>query len=185
MISTTLARRYSRALLDLSRRKGHLDRAQRELSTIAEMMSRDPRFRRFFETPNITRQEKITFLEERCKPHLCSSVYGLLMVLLRRHRLDHVIAIADEFHKLAEHAQGIRRATVRTAVAMTDAQADALTKALHARTGLKVLLTREVDARLIGGAVVSLDHHVIDGTLATELWRIRRQLLSTRVQGRG
>jgi F0F1-type ATP synthase delta subunit len=47
------------------------------------------------------------------------------------------------------------------------------------------LLTREVDATLLGGAVVSLDHKVIDGTLATELWRIRRHLLSTRVHGRG
>lgn len=185
MISTTLSRRFARALLELSRRQGDLERAQRELTMIAEMMGRDPRFRRFFETPNIAYQEKLAFLEERCKPHLTRSVYGLVMVLLRRRRLDHLISIADEFQKLAERAQGITRATVRTAVPITDAQADALRGALSARTGLKVLLTREEDPRLIGGAVVSLDHRVFDGTLATELWRIRRQLLSTRVHGRG
>jgi len=127
VISVTLSRRYARALLALSRRKGEIDRAHEELKGLAEQMGRDPRVRRFFETPNIARTEKLSFLEERLKPRLCLSVFGLLMVLLRR----------------------------------------------------------EVDPALIGGAVVSLDHQVIDGTLATELWRIRRQLLATRVHGRG
>jgi F-type H+-transporting ATPase subunit delta len=185
VISVSLARRYARALLNLSRRQGELDRAHEELRELGAFMGRDPRVRRFFETPNIARAEKLAFLEGRWKPRLCRSIFGLLMVLLRRRRLDHLLTIADEFHKLAERAQGITRAMVRTAVPISDAQAGALTKALARRSGLKVLLTREVDPVLLGGAVVSLDHQVIDGTLATELWRIRRQLLSTRVHGRG
>ena len=185
MISVTLSRRYARALLTLSTRHGEIDRAHDELRGLADQMGRDPRVRRFFETPNIARTEKLVFLEERLKPRLCRSIFGLLMVLLRRRRLDHLISIADEFHKMAERAQGITRAVVRSAVSISDAQADALTRALAKRTGLTVKLTREVDPALIGGAIVSLDHQVIDGTLATELWRIRRQLLATRVHGRG
>jgi len=38
-----------------------------------------------------------------------------------------------------------------------------------------------VDSALLGGASLSLDHKVIDGTLANELWRIRRQLRDARV----
>jgi F-type H+-transporting ATPase subunit delta len=106
-------------------------------------------------------------------------------VLLRRRRLDHLIPIAAEFEKLAEAAQGITRAVVRTAVPITTAQAETLTGILARRTGSKVLLTREVDASLLGGALVSLDHQVIDRSLATELWRIRRYLLQARVHGRG
>ena len=118
-------------------------------------------------------------------PRVGLPVYGLLHVLLRRRRLDHLVSIADEFGKLAEHAQGITHAVVRTAVPITDRQADTLTQTLARRTGRKIALTREVEPRLLGGAVVSLDHQVIDGTLATELWRIRRQLLQARVQARG
>jgi F0F1-type ATP synthase delta subunit len=58
-------------------------------------------------------------------------------------------------------------------------------RVLARRTGLKIVLTREVDADVLGGAAVSLDNQVIDGTLATELWRIRQYLLQTRVHGRG
>ena len=185
MISVSLSRRYARALLSLSQRRGDLERTQGELRELAALFARDVRVRRFFETPNIARTEKLAFLEERLKPRLCASMFGLLMVLLRRRRLDHLISIADEFHKMAERAQGITRAVVRSAISISDAQADVLTRALAKRTGLTVLLTREIDPALIGGAVVSLENQVIDGTLATELWRIRRQLLATRVHGRG
>ena len=183
MISVSLARRYARALLSLSQRRGDLERTQAELQQLAALFARDIRVRRFFETPNVARADKLAFLEQRWRPKFGATVYGLLMLLLRRRRLDHLVSISDEFTKLSEQAQGIVRATVRTAVPMDDAQADRLTAALGRRSGLRVMLTRETDAGLIGGAVVSMDHQVIDGTLATEFWRIRRQLLQTRVHG--
>ena len=185
MISVTLARRYARALLTLAEKKATLPAAQTELREIATMVRGDRRVRRFFETPGIARTEKVAFLEKSWKPRLSRPVFGLLMVLLRRRRLDHLVAIADEFQKISEEAMGITRAVVKTAVPLSEAQAGTLTRALAARTGRTISLTREIDPALIGGAVVSLDHQVIDGTLATELWRIRRQLLATRVHGRG
>jgi F-type H+-transporting ATPase subunit delta len=185
VISVSLARRYARALLDLARKRGELERTHQELSAMAEIFRRDPRVRRFFETPNIARTEKTAFLDREWKSLLDRPVFALLHVLLRRRRLDHLVTIADEFHNLAERAQGITRAVVRTAVPLADSQADVLTRSLSRRTGTKVLLTREVVPALLGGAVVSLDHHVIDGSLVTELWRIRRQLLQAQVHGRG
>ncbi len=181
MISAVLARRYARALLDLARKREDLKETHQDLDSVARIFERDPRVRRFFEAPNIGRAEKEVFLEKRWKPKLNRNVYGLLMVLLRRRRYDHLVAIASEFHKLAEEAQGISRAVVRTAVPISDRQADALTRVLNKRTGRKVTLSREVDPALIGGVTLSLDHKVIDGTLATELWRIRRQLRDARI----
>lgn len=185
MISVALARRYARALLDLSQKHEVLGPVHEQLSAVAALFERDPRVRRFFETPNIARSEKTAFLERQWKPRLSRPVYALLTVLLRRRRLDHLVVIAEEFHKLAERAQGITRAVVKTAVPLEEHQAAALTRTLSQRTGTTVLLTREIDPSVLGGAVVSLDYQVIDGTLATALWRIRRQLLSARVHGRG
>jgi F-type H+-transporting ATPase subunit delta len=185
LISVGLSRRYARALLSLSQQRGDLDRTHEELQSVAGLFARDPRVRRFFETPTIARTEKLEFLDRQWRPKLGPGVYGLLMVLLRRRRLDHLVSISDEFHKIAERAQGLMRATVRSAVPFTDVQADRLAEALGRHTGFKILLQRETDPAVIGGAVVALDHTVIDGTLATELWRIRRQLLQTRVHGRG
>jgi F-type H+-transporting ATPase subunit delta len=182
VISAILARRYARALLELSRKRKELEQTHQDLESISRVFERDPRVRRFFEAPNIARTEKEAFLVKQFKAKVDRNVYGLLVLLLRRRRFDHLVAIALEFHKLAEEAQGITRAVVRTAVPITDGQADALTRTLGRLSGSKkVLLTREVDAALLGGASLSLNHKVIDGTLATELWRIRRQLRDARV----
>ena len=181
MISAVLARRYARALLGLSQKRGDLEKTHQDLEAISRVFEANPKVRRFFEAPNIARTEKEGFLEKRFKPKANKNVYGLLVLLLRRRRFDHLVAIAGEFHKLAEDAQGITRAVVRTAVPITDRQADALTRSLATRTGRKITLTREVDAALLGSASLSLDHKVIDGTLATQLWRIRRQLRDARV----
>jgi F-type H+-transporting ATPase subunit delta len=185
MISVTLARRYARALLHLAERQEELERTEAELRELAALFARGPKMRRYFESPSITRAEKLAFLEDRLKPSVGRPIYGLLHVLLRRRRLDHLVAIAGEYEKLSERARGIQRATIRTAVPINDRQAEDLTGKLAKRTGLQIQLTREVDAAALGGAVVSLDHQVIDGTLATELWRIRQYLLQTRVHGRG
>ena len=185
MIAVVLSRRYARALLALSVRRGDLSETHESVRGIVEIFRRDARVRRFFETPTISRDEKEAFLNREWKPRVNSTAYGLLILLLRRRRLDHLVSIADEFHKLAEEAQGITRAVVRSAVPIGDGQADALTRVLARRTGRKVLLTREIDPALLAGAVVSIDNQVLDGTLATELWRIRRKLLASRVHGRG
>ena len=181
MISAVLSRRYARALLDLAQRREDLKETHEDLESVARVFERDHRVRRFFEAPSISRVEKESFLEKRFKPKLNKNVYGLLVVLLRRRRYDHLVAIAAEFHKLAEEAQGITRAVVRTAVPISDRQADALTRSLNKRTGRKVTLSREVDPTLIGGVALSLDHKVIDGSLATELWRLRRKLREARI----
>ena len=181
MISAVLSRRYARALLDLAQRREDLKETHQDLESVARVFERDHRVRRFFEAPSISRVEKESFLEKRFKPKLNKNVYGLLVVLLRRRRYDHLVAIAAEFHKLAEEAQGITRAVVRTAVQISDRQADALTRSLNKRTGRKVTLSREVDPTLIGGVALSLDHKVIDGSLATELWRLRRKLREARI----
>ena len=181
MISAVLSRRYARALLDLAQRREDLKETHQDLESVARVFERDHRVRRFFEAPSISRVEKESFLEKRFKPKLNKNVYGLLVVLLRRRRYDHLVAIAAEFHKLAEEAQGITRAVVRTAVPISDRQADALTRSLNKRTGRKVTLSREVDPTLIGGVALSLDHKVIDGSLATELWRLRRKLREARI----
>ena len=92
MISAVLARRYARALLDLAQRRGDLKETHQDLESVARVFERDPRVRRFFEAPSISRVEKEVFLEKRFKPKLNKSVYGLHMVLLRRRRFDHLVA---------------------------------------------------------------------------------------------
>ena len=112
MSSAVLARRDARALLELSKKRGDLDQTHQDLQALSLVFERDPRVRRFFEAPNIARTEKEAFLAKQFKAKVNPSIYGLLVLLLRRRRFDHLVAIAGEFHKVAEEAQGITRAEI-------------------------------------------------------------------------
>ncbi|HXF58262.1 MAG TPA: F0F1 ATP synthase subunit delta, partial [Candidatus Saccharimonadales bacterium] len=86
MISAILARRYARALLELSKKRKDLEATHQDLESVARVFERDPRVRRFFEAPNIARTEKEAFLDKQFSAKLNKSIYGLLILLLRRRR---------------------------------------------------------------------------------------------------
>jgi len=65
---------------------------------------------------------------------------------------------------------------VTSATALNDAQRDKLAAALEKRLKRKVRLHCEIDARLIGGAVVRSGNLVIDGSVSARLNRIAYEL---------
>jgi len=144
VISAVLARRYARALLELSKKRDDLEKTHKDLESISRVFERDPRVRRFFEAPNIARTEKEAFLQKQFKSKTNPNVYGLLVLLLRRRRFDHLVAIAGEFHKLAEEAQEmITRAREEIGLERDKAQAALRNEVVDLATEIAGKLIRE------------------------------------------
>jgi F-type H+-transporting ATPase subunit delta len=89
--------------------------------------------------------------------------------------------ITDQFEALTEQAQGIRRAHVVSAVALAEAERTRLHATLERWTHSKVKLTTEVDATVLGGALVRIGDRVVDRTVRTLLEAIGAQLQETSV----
>ena len=66
--------------------------------------------------------------------------------------------------------------TVRSAVALDEAQQGALRDALSARFGKKIELTVEVDSTLIGGLVCRVGDVTFDASLRRQLEVVKEQL---------
>ena len=81
---------------------------------------------------------------------------------------------AFQEHYYADH--GITRAQVTSAVALSDAQREALLGKLESVSGKKVVMTETVDPQLIGGIRVEIDGKAMDGTLSSRLSGISRSL---------
>jgi F-type H+-transporting ATPase subunit delta len=74
-----------------------------------------------------------------------------------------------------EHQQVIN-AEVTTAVPLTPDRVAQFEKRIAAATGRRVTMTATVDPALIGGAVARVGSIVYDGSIATQLSRIRARL---------
>jgi ATP synthase F1 delta subunit len=86
-----------------------------------------------------------------------------------------------EFERLVEKAQGLQRAVVVSATPLLKPELDRLHGELERVTHSKIRLTAEVDAALLGGALVRIDGRVIDRSVRTLLDSIQRQLMEATV----
>ena len=101
---------------------------------------------------------------------------NLIRLLCANDRLDVLGDIVEELGRLRDEALAIERATVRSAVALDEAQQGALREALSARFGKKIELTVEVDSTLIGGLVCRVGDVTIDASLRRQLEVVKEQL---------
>jgi F-type H+-transporting ATPase subunit delta len=91
-------------------------------------------------------------------------------------RLAYLPEISALFNKLKDAAQGVADVTVTSAAPLDSSQKQKLAAALHKRLKRTVRLHCEIDAALIGGAVLRSGDLVIDGSLRTRLDRIAYEL---------
>jgi F-type H+-transporting ATPase subunit delta len=91
-------------------------------------------------------------------------------------RLALIPQIAERFQELFDEERGIAHAQVVTAVAMSDAERDALTKRLSELTGKQVDVKAFVEPEILGGLVARIGDRLIDGSARTKLLALKRQL---------
>jgi F-type H+-transporting ATPase subunit delta len=109
---------------------------------------------------------------------LSAPARNLVLLLVRRGRIEQLPRVAAEFARLDERRQGITRATATSAMPLTDTEVRALTARLEQMTGGRIALQTDVDEGLIGGLVVRVGDRLIDGSVRGRLERLRNQLAS-------
>ena len=102
----------------------------------------------------------------------------LLLLLAERDRLRHLAAIREVFDALVDKRLGRTRARVTSATPLAPALVAQLTRVFGEITGKQVIAETTVDPQLLAGAVVEVDGRVYDGSLRTQLAKLRQQMAS-------
>ncbi|MEM7248535.1 MAG: ATP synthase F1 subunit delta [Acidobacteriota bacterium] len=174
------ARRYARALAQVSTERGLADQVQAELEGLAGYLAEQPVAKMILEAPASTSQRQGDLVRGLLSGHSWSEPVANFIQLLAENRgfglLDEVVeGHADELRK----ASGVVQATVRTARALPADQLESLKKAVAELTSAKnVELLVEEDPSLIAGVVTEVGSVVHDGSLKSQLSRLREQLAS-------
>jgi F-type H+-transporting ATPase subunit delta len=175
MKTHAVARRYARALFALAEEQGIVDAVATALATTAELLE-DPRVGRVLAGP-VARQSKQELLRNiAARSAAPPPLRDLLLLLVERARLSQVSAIRAVFDQLVDRKRGRTRAKVRSAATLADDTLAELTKVFGAVTGKQVLADVQVDPELLAGVIVEVDGRVYDGSLRTQLGKLRRQM---------
>jgi F-type H+-transporting ATPase subunit delta len=172
---TTIARPYARAAFAAAQARGFLPAWSDALHTAATVVA-DPRVASLFGNPRVTAKQLADFVIDIGGGKLGGEWHELVLALAQNGRLAVLAEIATLFDALKDEAEGVVDVTVTAATALDAKQQETLSTALARRLKRQVRLHNEVDARLIGGAVIRAGDLVIDGSLRTRLERMAFEL---------
>jgi F-type H+-transporting ATPase subunit delta len=169
-----LATRYARALLAALATAPDQDLAGEFLNALATSLRTNAELRGFLLDPARSTTAKKEILDELCAAHGAPErMKTFLRLMVDNARLASLPSIAEVFHLERESAQGVVSATLTAAAPLTPEHQARAAAALGKITGKKVNLTIEVDPGLLGGVVAQVGSMVYDGSLKTQLARLR------------
>ena len=172
---TTIARPYAEAAFRLAQ-EGNAFATWSKTLALASAVVADPRIAAALDNPRLTAGDKESLLLSVCGNELDAIGRNFVRVLVEADRVAVLPQIAALFEELKDSAEGVAKARIDTAFALSAAELGEITAALEKRFGKKIETTVNVDPDLIGGARITVGDTVIDGTVQAKLSAMATQL---------
>ena len=176
MIEGRLSRRYAKALFDLALGEHREEEIGQEIDRFVAVYS-DPGLSAVLTNPAFPLESRKSIVVEISRGlQLSPLVVHFLSLLLERDRLTFLPAIASRYRRLLDEKMGRVEARVVTPNPLEAATLERLREALGRVSGKEVLLTQESDPSLIAGAVIRLEGKVYDGSVRTQIEKMRERI---------
>ncbi len=170
-------KRYAQAVFGLARESGRFDQWQDELARLNELVT-DPQASVFLASPNIAESKK-TELLDAVLANSQPEARNLAHLLLQRDRLGIVPDIYQIFQDEVLAERGIAVAEVTTAEPLDEQDQQVVKDRLKKLIGKDIELKMNTDPAMIGGIVARVGDQLIDGSVVSQLRRLRNRLAAT------
>ncbi|HUS68271.1 MAG TPA: ATP synthase F1 subunit delta [Kofleriaceae bacterium] len=173
----SIARRYAKALMDLGVADGNYERLGRELGALARVIKSSPELVATMTNPAFARDEREKVLRAVLQRIGASqTVVNATRLLLDRERVAQVPDISRELDVMIDDKAGRVAAKVTSAAPLDASQQQRLGAALERMSGKKVQMQVATDAALLGGVVAQVGDTIYDGSLRTQLEKMKQTL---------
>jgi F-type H+-transporting ATPase subunit delta len=173
--STTVARNYAEALLDLGERGGHTDRYAELIDAVAGAVETTPEIQAVLMSPRVPKSEKARLLGGALEGAPREFVL-FLQSLVKRGRQKYLRDIATQYQALLDIKHNRVRAGVTLARPADESLQRDIQAALSRRLGKEVLAAFHVDPEILGGTVVRVGERIHDGSVRRRMTKLRRLL---------
>jgi F-type H+-transporting ATPase subunit delta len=174
--TSNVARRYAAGIFQLAQEENAIDTWRGELAKLDELLQDDVLVAAF-QNPAVGVGRRME-LAKLLKPELRPETENLLRLLVENYRTRETHRIREAFERLADEASGILHAAVTTAIELDKEDRQRFEQALARKLGRKVTIEFATDPAIVAGAAIQIGDHLVDGTVRTQLARLRQELLS-------
>ena len=164
---------YADAVAAVARAEGNLDLVSDELFRVARALEGSDELRMTLSDRQIPAARRQQIVEDLLGGHASDTTTAMVSMIVAAGRSSDLGGIAQETVEINARDRGRSVAEVRSAVALTDDQAERLAAALSAATGHQVEVKVIVDPSVMGGVVATIGDEVIDGSVRHRLSQLR------------
>ena len=179
MTAGAASSRYARALFDVVLKESKdVEKVQAELQEFADLFA-GAQLAQILGNPGIPASKKKALAQALIDRagQVTAPLAKLILVLAEKDRLTLLPGIARAYSERVMDHLKIVRGDVTTATPLAPEKLRLLEEGLARATGRKVVLEARVDPSIIGGVVTRLGSTVYDGSVTTQLQKMKQSLI--------
>lgn len=164
-----VSKTYSEAIFEIALEEGRLTDIQNEFNFVINAFKEYPDFFEIIKTPKISAKEKKMILHETFESHVSQTLLNFLKIIIDKKRGTDILDIKNAFDVRIDTHNNVVKATVESVIPLSEEQLESLKGTLAKMTGKNVFIETRLNPELIGGLVVKMGDHIIDGSVKFKL----------------
>lgn len=172
-----LASKYSKALFELTPSSETLQKRLLQMENILKLLDK-PYLKKFFSSPQITKEQKSQFLKEVLKNNTDQELASFFLLLLDKKRLKYLPEIVKQYKEMVNDKEGMLKARLLTAAPLDEETISSLKKKLDSLYQKNITFDHQIDPSLIGGGIIFIGNQMLDFSLNGKLKKLEKDLLA-------
>lgn len=170
---------YGDALFEAVLDMGSMDAAYEEVSALQSVWQEHSDLVQLLNHPQIVKEEKVSIMKSIFAGRISDGVMGLLAAIVDKGRQQSIPEIFTYFADRVKEYKRIGTVSVSSAVELSGQQKSDLKERLLATTSyVELEIAYTVDPALIGGMVIRIGDRVVDSSIKTQLYELKKSLLN-------
>lgn len=172
-----VSKTYGDALFEVAVESNALDAYWEETKAVSAALLENQELFKLMGHPKIVKEEKVKIIEDIFAGKVSGELVGLLRMIVEKDHFAQITDVLEYFDNRVKEYKNIGTAYVTTAMELSDAQKEAVTKRLLETTKyVKFEMHYAVDSAIIGGMIIRIGDRVVDSSVRTKLYDLTREL---------
>jgi ATP synthase, F1 delta subunit len=168
---------YGDALFETAMEKDRLDVLYEEVGSLVPILESNPELTALLNNPRIVKEEKVSIIRQVFGGRVEEELMGFLSVVVEKDRQNDLLPIFAYFIQRVKEFKRIGTVSVSSAVELSEDQKARLKEKLLASTDYVMFeMNYQVDPSLIGGMVIRIGDRVVDSSIRTRLYEMKKEL---------
>lgn len=173
---------YAGSLLELASESGADARIGAELKDVRQLLKDNESIRLYFADPSVSSEERSRTIKSAFSGRVSTLVLNTILVLNSKGRLSFLGQVADAYQTLMDEKLGNIEVDVTVASELNSSQIEEVRQLINKGLGKNAVIRQQVDESIIGGLILKVGDRQIDGSVKTQLNKIREKLLLSKAK---